>query len=168
MKRISITLLLLLTIAAVGQQAAKKSQDAKPKSAKTEAKHAYTPQQIQWGAAPPFVPAGAQMAVLEGDPGANSGDFTIRVKTPDGYVVPPHWHPKRENVTIVSGAMALGMGDKFDEKQMTMLPAGSFGYLDPDMHHYVKTKGETVIQIHGAAPLAFNYVNPSDDPSKKK
>jgi ChrR-like protein with cupin domain len=167
MKRIAITLLMVLAIAAVGQQAAK-SKDAKGAAPKTEAKHAFTPQQVQWGPPPPFVPPGAQMAVLEGDPGASSGNFTIRVKTPDGYVVPPHWHPKRENVTIISGAMALGMGDKFDEKKMTMLPAGSFGYLDPDMHHYVKTKGETVLQIHGPSPLAFNYVNPSDDPSKKK
>lgn len=36
------------------------------------------------------------------------------------------------------------------------------------MHRHVKTKGETVVQIHGASPLQFNYVNPSDDPSKKE
>ena len=166
MRRISITLVLVFAVAAMGQQAAKKSTDAK--AAKPEARHAYTPQQVQWGPAPPFVPPGAQLAVLEGDPTASSGDFTVRVKAPDGYVVPPHWHPKRENVTVVSGAMALGMGDKFDEKKMSMLPAGSFGYLDPDMHHYVKMKGETVVQIHGMSPLQFNYVNPKDDPSKKK
>jgi hypothetical protein len=168
MRRLPLILVLVLAVVAMAQQATTKSQDAKPKSTKTEARHAFTPQQVQWGPAPPFVPPGAQLAVLEGDPTATSGDFTVRVKTPDGYVVPPHWHPKRENVTVISGAMALGMGDKFDEKKMTMLPAGSFGYLDPDMHHYVKMKGETVVQIHGASPLQFNYVNPSDDPSKKK
>ena len=169
MRRWSISVVLVLALAAMAQQATtKKSTDAKPRTAKAEARHAYTPRQIQWGPAPPFIPPGAQLAVLEGDPGGNSGDYTVRVKAPDGYVVPRHWHPKRENVTVVSGAMALGMGDKFDEKKMTMLPAGSFGYLDPDMHHYVKMKGETVVQIHGASPLAFNYVNPSDDPSKKK
>jgi len=166
MKRLYLAVLLVAAVAAVGQQAAKKSTDSK--SAKPEARHAYTPQQVQWGAAPPFVPPGAQMAVLEGDPGASSGIYTIRVKSPDGYIVPPHWHPKRESVTVVSGALLLGMGDKYDEKKMTMLPAGSFGYLDPDMHHYVKCKGATVLQIHGESPLAFNYVNPADDPSRKK
>jgi len=25
-----------------------------------------------------------------------------------------------------------------------------------------------VVQVHGTAPLQFNYVNPSDDPSRKK
>jgi hypothetical protein len=24
-----------------------------------------------------------------------------------------------------------------------------------------------VVQVHGMSPLQFNYVNPSDDPSKK-
>ena len=51
---------------------------------------------------------------------------------------------------------------------MKPFPAGSFAYLDPSMHHYVKMQGETVVQIHGAAPLAFTYINPSDDPRNKK
>ncbi len=166
MRRVLISLLTLLTLAAMAQQT--KSKDSKASSAKTEQRHMYTKSQIKWGPPPPFVPPGAQMTVLEGDPGASSGSFTIRVKAPDGYVIPPHWHPKRENVTILSGSMSLGMGDKMDESKMTPLGAGSFVYLDPDMHHYVKTKGETVVQIHGPSPLAFNYVNPNDDPSKKK
>jgi hypothetical protein len=44
---------------------------------------------------------------------------------------------------------------------------GSFAYLDPDMHHYVEASGEVVVQIHGMAPVQFNYVNPKDDPSRK-
>jgi hypothetical protein len=28
--------------------------------------------------------------------------------------------------------------------------------------------GETVVQIHGMSPVKFNYVDPKDDPSKKK
>jgi hypothetical protein len=28
--------------------------------------------------------------------------------------------------------------------------------------------GDTIAQIHGMSPLQFNYVNASDDPSKKK
>jgi hypothetical protein len=51
---------------------------------------------------------------------------------------------------------------------MASFPAGSFIYVDPDMHHYAGAQGETVIQIHGPSPLAINYVNPEDDPSKKK
>jgi hypothetical protein len=132
------------------------------------AKHAFTPDAIPYGPAPAFVPAGAQLAVLEGNPGGSSGDYTVRLKMPDGYRFPPHWHPQRENVTVISGTFKVGMGDRFDESKMATFPAGSFAYLDPDMHHYAMTSGEVVVQIHGAAPLQINYVNPDDDPSRKK
>lgn len=130
--------------------------------------NAFTPDQIKWGPAPPFVPAGAQLAVLEGDPMASTGDYTIRLKMPDGYRIGPHWHPKRENVTVITGALKVGMGDTFEVTKMMSFPQGSFAYLDPDMHHYVMAVGETVVQVHGMSPVQFNYVNPSDDPSKKK
>src|ERR1700746_146865 len=61
-----------------------------------------TPDKIQWGPAPPVFPAGAQMAVLAGNPG-KAGPFTVRLKFPDGYRVMPHWHPTAENVTVLSG-----------------------------------------------------------------
>jgi quercetin dioxygenase-like cupin family protein len=128
----------------------------------------FTPDKIPYGPVPVFVPPGAQLAVLEGDPAASSGDFTIRIKMPDGYRIPPHWHPKRENVTVVSGTFKVGMGDTFDETKMGSFGVGSFAYMDPSMHHYAMASGETIVQVHGMSPLAFNYVNPADDPSKKK
>ena len=131
-------------------------------------KHTFTPDAIPYGPAPAFVPAGAQLAVLEGNPGASAGDYTVRLKMPDGYRIAPHWHPQRENVTIISGTFKVGMGDKFDETKMGSFPAGSFAYLDPSMHHYAMASGPVVVQVHGTAPLQFNYVNPADDPSRKK
>jgi hypothetical protein len=131
-------------------------------------KNAFTPDAIPYGPAPAFLPTGGQLAVLEGNPGASGGDYTVRLKMPDGYRIAPHWHPQRENVTIISGIFKVGMGDRFDESQMGAFPAGSFAYLDPDMHHYAMASGEVVVQVHGTAPLQFNYVNPSDDPSRKK
>jgi hypothetical protein len=130
-------------------------------------KNAFTPDTMPYGPAPAFVPAGAQLAVLEGNPGAASGDYTVRLKMPDGYRIAPHWHPNRENVTIVSGTFKVGMGDEFDESKMATFPAGSFAYLDPSMHHFAMASGAVVVQVHGQAPLQFNYVNPNDDPSKK-
>jgi hypothetical protein len=114
------------------------------------------------------LPAGAQLAVLEGDPTASSADFTVRLKLPDGYRIPPHWHPNRENATVISGNFKVGMGDTFDESKMTTLGPGSFGYLDSSMHHYVMASGEAVVQVHGMSPLQVNYINPNDDPSKKR
>jgi hypothetical protein len=130
--------------------------------------NAFTPDQIKWGPPPPFVSPGAQLAVLEGDPTASTGDFTIRLKMPDGYKIAPHWHSKRENVTVISGSFRVGMGDQFDEGKMMTFPAGSFAYLDPDMHHYAMASGAAVVQVYGMSPLQFNYVNSADDPSKTK
>jgi len=130
-------------------------------------KNAFTPETIPWGPAPPFVAPGAQLAVLEGNPMASSGGYTVRLKMPDGFRIAPHWHPQRENVTIISGTFKVGMGDVFDKDKMASFPAGSFAYLDPDMHHYAMASGEVIVQIHGTAPVQFNYVNPEDDPSRK-
>jgi len=129
-------------------------------------RNAFTPDSIPWGPAPPFLRPGAQLAVLEGDPSASSGDYTVRLKMPDGYRIAPHWHPQRENVTVISGTFKLGMGDVFNKNKIAAFPAGSFAFLDPDMHHYAMACGEVVVQVHGTSPLQFNYVNPQDDPSK--
>jgi hypothetical protein len=131
-------------------------------------KNAYTPDQIPYGPVPAFIPAGAQLAVLEGDPTAATGDFTVRLKMPNGYRIPPHWHPHRENVTAILGNFEVGMGDSFEESKLMTFPAGSFAYLDPSMHHHAMAKGEVTAQVPGMSPLQFNYVNPNDDPSKKK
>ena len=132
------------------------------------AQNAFTPDQVKFGPAPAFLPPGAQLAVLEGDPMASSGDFTIRLKMPDGYKVAPHTHPNRENVSVLSGTLKVGMGDQFDAGKMMSFGAGSFAYMDPSMHHYAMASGDTVIQIHGMSPVKFNYINPADDPSGKK
>jgi hypothetical protein len=134
----------------------------------SHAQNAFTPDQVKWGPAPPFLPAGAQLAVLEGDPMAASGDYTIRLKMPAGYKVAPHTHPYRENVTVISGTLKVGMGDQFDASKMMSFGVGSFAYLDPNVHHYAMASGDTVIQIHGTSPAKFNYINPADDPTPKK
>ena len=151
-----------------GKTATKQATVKHAKSAAAAPKNAFMPNDIPYGPSPAFLPPGAMLAVLEGNPMGTTGDYTIRLKMPDSYKVAPHWHPKRENVTVISGPLKVGMGDKFDESKMMSFPAGSFAYLDPSMHHYASAIGETVIQIHGKAPVQINYVNPDDDPSKGK
>jgi hypothetical protein len=130
-------------------------------------KNAFTPETILWGPRPPSIAPGAQLAVIEGNPAAFTGDYTVRLKMPDGYRIAPHWHPQRENVTVISGTFMVGMGDTFDKDKMGSFPAASFAYLDPNMLHYAMASGEVIVQVHGSAPFQINYVNPADDPSKK-
>lgn len=121
------------------------------------------PADIKWGAAPPVLPKGAQLAVLNGDPG-KPGQFTIRLKTPANYKIAPHWHTQAENLTIVSGALYLGAGDKMDAKAAHALKAGGYHYLPAKQHHFAFSKAPTVIQISGEGPFDITYLNPKDDP----
>jgi hypothetical protein len=123
---------------------------------------------LKWGPAPPSLPSGAQLAVLAGDPTKPGAAFTIRAKLPDGYQVPPHWHPTDENVTVIQGTLLVGRGEKLDLQKTEELPAGSFMRMPKTMRHFAVAKGETIIQVHGTGPFELNYVNAGDDPRKKK
>jgi quercetin dioxygenase-like cupin family protein len=123
--------------------------------------------QTKWGPAPPALPPGAQMAVLDGDPSKAGAKFTIRAKFPDGYKVPPHWHQTDENVVVLKGVLMMGVGEKFDEAAAQELKEGGFAKMPKGVRHYVWAKGETVIQVHGVGPFEVKYVNASDDPRAK-
>lgn len=127
----------------------------------------HSPSTLKWADGPPALPPGAKVAVLEGDP-TKPGPFVMRATLPDGYKIPPHTHAKAERVTVLSGNLHLGMGDKFDAKHATGLTAGGYAALPPNMKHFAWAEGETVIQIHGDGPWDIEYLNPADDPRKKK
>lgn len=141
---------------------------ARGSQAPAAASHVMTrPADVKWGPAPPALPPGAQMAVLDGNPEA-AGMFTIRAKFPDGYTIAPHTHPTDEHVTVVQGEITLGMGEKADFAAAGSYAAGSYLKMPAKMAHFARAKGEVIIQLHGQGPFVLNYVNPSDDPQKKK
>ncbi|HEX3500247.1 MAG TPA: cupin domain-containing protein, partial [Stellaceae bacterium] len=73
-------------------------------------------QQFAWQAGPPILPKGAQMTVISGDP-AKEGPYAIRLKLPNNYVIPPHQHPTRAEITVLYGAYYLGIGDKLNKRR---------------------------------------------------
>lgn len=126
-----------------------------------------TAEDVKWSEGPPILPPGAKAAVLDGDP-KKEGIFTMRLKVPGGYKVPPHWHPVDERLTVISGAFHLGLGEKMEESKARKLPAGSFFSLPPKTPHFAFTTEETVVQISTMGPWSLTYVDPSDDPRSKK
>jgi mannose-6-phosphate isomerase-like protein (cupin superfamily) len=116
-----------------------------------------------WMPAPGVLPAGAKLAVVEGDP-MKPGSYTMRLWMPDGYRLPPHFHSTPEHVTVLSGTFLVGMGDQFDAAKLSPLAPGSFGMIPPGMHHFAQARGEVVLQLHGTGPWTLTYVNPSDAP----
>lgn len=122
---------------------------------------------VKWGAPPPVFPPGAKFAVIAGDPAA-TGLVTVRFEMPAGYMIPPHFHPTDEHITVLRGSFSLGMGDVFDKTHAQTLLPGGYGVAMAGMHHYAYTTGGATIQVHMQGPFAITYVNPADDPSKKR
>jgi ketosteroid isomerase-like protein/quercetin dioxygenase-like cupin family protein len=131
-------------------------------------KHAMVaPDTLKWGDAPPGLPPGAKFAVVSGDP-AKAQPFVIRVQAPAGYRIAPHWHPTTENLTVLSGTVALGMGDKVEEQSMTNLNAGGYVVMPAEMRHSFLARTVATVQVHGVGPFAITYVNVADDPRQRK
>jgi hypothetical protein len=122
---------------------------------------------IKWGPAPAAIPKGAQVAVLQGNP-FQSGPFVMRLKVPAGYKIPPHWHSQDESLTVISGSLYFGKGDKAETSNAPTITAGAFHYLTGKDHHYLVAKTPSVIQINGNGPFDVTYINAEEDPTKAK
>ncbi|MFY9553181.1 MAG: cupin domain-containing protein [Blastocatellia bacterium] len=155
MKKLFSVALLLATVAVF----------ALAQESKTQTHVALTPAEVKWGPPPPSLRKGAQFAVVSGDP-SKAGPFAIRLKFPAGYQVRPHWHPTDEHVTVLSGTLAFGMGEKFDKAAMKDMPAGSYAMMPAEMRHFAMAKTAVTLQVHGMGPFVLNYVDPADDPAK--
>ena len=109
---------------------------------------------------------GAKLAVIEG-PLNEAKPFTMRIRFPANYKIAPHFHSAIEHVTVISGAFAMGVGEKFDAGKLVVLNAGDVGIMQPNTAHFAATTQPTEIQVHGVGPWTLTFVNPADDPRKK-
>ena len=105
---------------------------------------------------------GCDLANVAGDPSAEGAPFVVRLRCVDGAKIPAHWHPTNENVTVLKGTFLAGMGETFDETKMTAMNVGNFVTMPKEMRHFAMSKGETIVQVHGAGPFKVNWVNPSE------
>jgi hypothetical protein len=105
---------------------------------------------------------GCDVASVDGDMNADGTPFVLRLRCADGSKIPAHWHPTDENVTVLKGTFLVGMGETFDEAKMQTMNVGNFVSMPKEMRHYAMSKGETIVQVHGAGPFKVNWVNPSE------
>lgn len=125
------------------------------------------PKAINWTPGPTALPPGAQAVILEGDP-SKPAFFAMRLRMPANYKIPPHWHGAHERVTVLEGALWLGMGEKYDEAAAEEYPIAGYFSMPPKMKHFALTKQPTIVQIATVGPWTITYVNPQDDPRNKK
>jgi len=117
--------------------------------------------QEDWKQAAPPMPPTARVALIEGDP-TKAGTFTMRVKLPAGFALPPHTHTTTERTTVISGAVWVGLGIQADKQHAQRLVAGSF-YLNPkDAPHFLFTDEEAVLQVTAEGPWETHLAPPPE------
>lgn len=169
-------LLLILTLSAAGcAPAARAEPRAKPAGAATAGKpapgtNAAPPGALQFDASgvqfrpgPPSMPKGVELAVLEGDP-QKPGIFTLRLKAPPGFLLPPHTHPADERVTVLAGSIAVGFDRGVDRGSARKFGPGAFYVTPPGVAHYVFSDEGAIVQITGVGPWKVEPVAPPAKP----
>ncbi len=81
---------------------------------------------------------------------------------------PPHWHTQDESLTVISGTLYFGAGDKVETSKAHTLAAGGFHFLAGKDHHYLVARSQAVVQVNGNGPFDVTYVNADGDPQKAK
>jgi quercetin dioxygenase-like cupin family protein len=122
--------------------------------------------ELKWADTGPQFP-NTHVVILDGDPGKKNM-VALRWRCPSNYKFLPHTHPGAERVTVLSGKVLVAVGEKYDAAKLTEVgPAGYF-VIPAKAPHYGECIEETVLEIHTPGPMGTAYVNPADDPSKKK
>jgi hypothetical protein len=108
------------------------------------------PDQIPWG---PVNAAGAQSAVVAGDP-TKPGFYAVYNKwTKGNHFSRPHFHPNDRYIVVLQGTWWVGTGPKFDPANTTPMPADSFVTHFGKQVHWDGAKDEdAVLLIMGEGP----------------
>jgi quercetin dioxygenase-like cupin family protein len=109
------------------------------------------------------LPRGALIAVVSGDP-TGPGKSTLELSMPNGYRIPPHFHPSYEHVEVKEGTLLVGMGDRLDPKQTRALAAGDSATAPAGMHHFSIARGRTLLSVTFIGPYTITYVRAEDAP----
>jgi quercetin dioxygenase-like cupin family protein len=103
------------------------------------------------------------MALVTGDP-FKAAPLVVLLSMPDGYRLPPHFHPADELVKVTQGIFLVGMGDRFDLKKTTRMVSGDTATAPAGKHHYAVAKGPTIVSMTMMGPYVITYVHPNDEP----
>jgi hypothetical protein len=120
------------------------------------------PQGLEHGGVVPLnrIPSEQWIEKVSGDMNKPGLPFVIRIHHDAGYVVLPHTHPEDENITVLEGSWALGMGPRLEMSGLKPMEPGAFGFVPKQMEHFGYAKVESILQVHGIGP----FVNVPIDP----
>ena len=97
---------------------------------------------------------------VSGNPAKSGEPFVIRIHAEAGFIIMPHTHPVDENIVVVKGNWALGMGDRYNAQALESMEVGTFGRSPKKMAHFALSKTYTIIQVHGIGPFTTQWAVP--------
>lgn len=120
-----------------------------------------TPDDLEWQQLEP----GLDIAILEGDPGAD-GYYILRARFAPGVFSAPHYHPNTRYVTVIQGTWWTGIGTVWDKENSVPLGPGSYMKHPAMAPHYDGARDEEVIvEIRGMGPAPLVYVDEAGKPT---
>jgi len=123
-----------------------------------EVQHVVRFDATQWRPCPPNLPAGCEVAVLDGHP-KKADLFTVRFNTTQEFIMPAHSHPKDERVTVIKGKVAVGFGSDVSRAEASEFVAGDYYINARDEVHKVWIDADSIVQITGIGPWVVDYVD---------
>lgn len=117
---------------------------------------------LEWSP-PTTLPTSARVAVVSGDP-TGPGECTFLISMPNGYRIPPHFHPGDVHIEVGEGTLLVGMGDELDRKRTRMLAAGDSATIPAGEHHYWIVSGRTLVSLRFMGPFTITYLRAADAP----
>jgi hypothetical protein len=105
-------------------------------------------------------PPDRRFETVSGDPTKSGAPFVIRIHAEAGYIIMPHTHPIDENIVVVKGSWAVGMGDRFNRQALETMEVGTYGLVPKTMVHFALSKTDTIVQVHGIGPFTTHWVVP--------
>jgi hypothetical protein len=105
-------------------------------------------------------PMDQRFETVSGDPAKSGALYVIRIHAEAGYIIMPHTHPEDENIVVVKGSWAVGMGDRFNRQALEPMEVGTYGLVPKKMAHFALSKTDTIIQVHGMGPFRTQWVVP--------
>ena len=122
-----------------------------------EVQHVVRAADIEWRPCPPNLPAGCQIAVLEGNP-QSEGIFTARFRLSEPFYLQAHTHPKDERVTVLKGQVSVAFGVNTTREDARHFGPGDYYVNFKGAVHSVWADESTEIQITGLGPWEANLV----------
>jgi quercetin dioxygenase-like cupin family protein len=110
---------------------------------------------VKWEQAPGMA-EGIKTVLQYGDP--KTGPYIILLKFPAGTHNPPHWHSADEVVTILTGTMITGEGEKVVAAKGLPVSTGGYFIIPGHTAHWGKVpEGDVILTRLGNGPRDIHY-----------